>query len=316
LAELRLELSLNRASGVLAGIVASLAQAGLQLTQQKLDRDPAGRGGWLVVRAAGDAPDPAVLAERLAGTRGVARVERIEIDGEAVLIDGAARAESGPDPIDRDDLAELALGAEAAAAPDTSPAPEREPASESEAEPEPDSDSEPEPEPQAEPEPEPEAESQAPAEELAAPKADPWLNPDAAEDRELEDWLDPSRRLPDAGPMQPEADPEDLPLLSEMEDEPAPAAVADADDRAPAANEIGGVGEDLAAAVAPAEAATTDAPAAAGDAAGAPGGRTPTEADEADQADQDNDGADPNAVANSEGRRRQSAMRRRRRKRR
>lgn len=62
-------------------------------------------------------PDPAVSAKRRAATRGVARVE------------------SRSDPIDRDDLAELAPGVAVATAHDTGPTPEPGPASESEAEP-------------------------------------------------------------------------------------------------------------------------------------------------------------------------------------
>ena len=104
--EIILELSLNRSSGVLAGIVASLAQAGIELKSQKLQRATEGRGGWLTVVGAGDSPDPAVLAGRFNGTRGVEKLMRVIVDGEAVLAEGKPLE----DQIQHDDLAELSAG--------------------------------------------------------------------------------------------------------------------------------------------------------------------------------------------------------------
>lgn len=107
--EIILELSLNRSSGVLAGIVASLAQAGIELKSQKLQRATEGRGGWLTIIGAGDSPDPAVLAvlaERFNGTRGVEKLMRVIVDGEAVLAEGKPLE----DQIQHDDLAQLSAG--------------------------------------------------------------------------------------------------------------------------------------------------------------------------------------------------------------
>jgi len=119
MSELVLELSLKRSSGVLAGIVAALAQAGVHLQTQKLDRSGT---GWLTIHAEGDSPDPAALSERLNGTRGVDRLVRLIIDGETVIEDGAsvaaAEAEAEPDPIRSEDLAELSAGATRKSAPD------------------------------------------------------------------------------------------------------------------------------------------------------------------------------------------------------
>lgn len=86
--EIILELSLNRSSGVLAGIVASLAQAGIELKSQKLQRATEGRGGWLTITGSGDVPESAVLAERLNGARGVEKLMRVIVDGQAILADG------------------------------------------------------------------------------------------------------------------------------------------------------------------------------------------------------------------------------------
>lgn len=104
--EIILELSLNRSSGVLAGIVASLAQAGVELKSQKLQRATEGRGGWLTITGSGDSPEPAVLAERLNGTRGVEKLMRVIVDGEAILAEGKPLE----DQIQPDDLAELSAG--------------------------------------------------------------------------------------------------------------------------------------------------------------------------------------------------------------
>ena len=71
----------------MAGIVASLAQAGIELKSQKLQRDAEGRGGWLKIVGSGDSPTPAALAERLNGTRGVEKLMRLIVDGEVLLAD-------------------------------------------------------------------------------------------------------------------------------------------------------------------------------------------------------------------------------------
>lgn len=107
--EIILEISLNRSSGVLASIVASLAQAGIELQSQKLQRASEGRGGWLTVTGAGESPAPAALAERLNGTRGVEKLMRVTIDGEAVMAEGKPLQ----DQIQPGDLAELSAGSDA-----------------------------------------------------------------------------------------------------------------------------------------------------------------------------------------------------------
>lgn len=104
--EIELELSLSRSSGVLAGIVASLAQAGIELKSQKLRRAGEGRGGWLSILGEGELPEPSILAERLNSTRGVDRLVRMVVDGETVLAEGKPLA----DQIQAGDLAELSAG--------------------------------------------------------------------------------------------------------------------------------------------------------------------------------------------------------------
>lgn len=107
--EIVLELSLNRSSGVLAGVVASLSQAGIELKSQKLRRASEGRGGWLTVVGEGEAPTPSVLAERLNNTRGVDRLMRIVVDGEATLAEGKPLK----DQMQTADLAELSAAGDA-----------------------------------------------------------------------------------------------------------------------------------------------------------------------------------------------------------
>jgi hypothetical protein len=116
---------LNRSSGVLAGIVASLAQAGIEFQSQKLQRATEGRGGWLTITGSGDSPNPAVLAERLNGTRGVEKLMRVIVDGEAVLAEGRPLE----DQIQPGDLADLSAGSdtgfdESHEAPEPQPAPD------------------------------------------------------------------------------------------------------------------------------------------------------------------------------------------------
>jgi len=108
MSEIILELSLVRSSGVLAGIVAALAQTGLELKSQKLER---ANGGWLTVHATGEPPEPSALAERMAATRGVERLMRMEIDGDLILAEGRPIAGQ----IETADLAELSSGLDARA---------------------------------------------------------------------------------------------------------------------------------------------------------------------------------------------------------
>lgn len=97
MAEFRLHLELERASGVLASIVARLAQQGLELKSQKLERASEGRGGTLDIVAEGDNEDIASLARNMAAARGVGRVVRIQRDNEAVFAKGAV-IEPAADP--------------------------------------------------------------------------------------------------------------------------------------------------------------------------------------------------------------------------
>ena len=176
--EIILELSLNRSSGVLAGIVASLAQAGIELQSQKLQRATEGRGGGLTIVGSGDSPDPAMLAERFNGTRGVEKLMRVIVDGEAVLAEGKPLE----DQIQHDDLAELSAGSGTrpdqdleSPEPPLAPNPERQEQAGGQdiedlpilSEPEGTAVSphEPEPERASDPEPEPESESVRPADE-------------------------------------------------------------------------------------------------------------------------------------------------------
>jgi len=102
-AEIRLHLELERASGVLAGIVAALAQQGLELKTQKLKRASEGRGGTLDIHAVGEPGDIEALAERMNAARGVSQVARIESDGEPVFADGALVLPE-PDAADAEDI--------------------------------------------------------------------------------------------------------------------------------------------------------------------------------------------------------------------
>jgi hypothetical protein len=206
-AELRLELSLDRASGVLAGIVASLAQNGLQLKRQQLERH-ADRTASLVIRVEGDAPDPAALAERLSAVRGVARVVRIEIDGRAAHV----ASEPVDDQVDAGDLAELLPGAEPDPAPTSvAPVPSEIPSSEP-----------------ATHHPGERADA-AVDEDPATESGDPWLNPRAAEDleiagRESDPPSDPWAQVP-AAPAAVERESSDTPLLREEDGAASPAVV-------------------------------------------------------------------------------------------
>ncbi len=104
-----LELALRRSSGVLAGIVAALAQAGLELKSQKLDRSGT---GWLTVQASGDAPDPGALSERMARISGVDRLVRLDVDGETLITDGEPVIQAIDNQVDADDLATLSVSAD------------------------------------------------------------------------------------------------------------------------------------------------------------------------------------------------------------
>ncbi|MDT8408873.1 MAG: hypothetical protein RQ741_04680 [Wenzhouxiangellaceae bacterium] len=101
--EIRLELSLNRASGVLAGIVASLSRTGLELQTQKMDRDRGPAKGWLEIICRGQVPDIELLADNMNNTRGVERLMRVEIDGQVVLAEGQPL----PDQMQSEDLFQL-----------------------------------------------------------------------------------------------------------------------------------------------------------------------------------------------------------------
>lgn len=111
MSDIILELSLRRSTGVLAGVVASLAQAGIELRTQKLQRAAGGAGGWLTITGEGNAPAPSILAQRLGSTGGVDRLVRMSVDGELVLAEGRPIE----DQIQPDDLAELSAGSEALA---------------------------------------------------------------------------------------------------------------------------------------------------------------------------------------------------------
>lgn len=109
MADLRLHLKLERCTGVLAGIVASLSRNGVELISQRIEADQdGGRGGVLALHALGRPPDVDALVERLGGARGVERVTWVEVDGETVLSEPEALA----DPIGAEDLARLSAGAE------------------------------------------------------------------------------------------------------------------------------------------------------------------------------------------------------------
>lgn len=106
--EIILELSLNRSSGVLAGVVSSLAKTGIELKSQKLRRATEGRGGWLTITGIGESPEPAALASRLNETQGVDRLMRVIVNGQAVMAEG----EPLEDQIQPEDLAGLSAGSE------------------------------------------------------------------------------------------------------------------------------------------------------------------------------------------------------------
>lgn len=165
MSEIVLELSLSRSSGVLAGIVATLAQNGLELKSQKLDRDLAARqgaAGWLTIHATGEAPDPEALARRMASARGVDRVMRIEIDGiesGAVPVADPGRPDEAGQPssarVPAGEPVELSGDADTPQAETGAPAPPADRTSGPLLESEPFL--EPDPEPETEPEPAPES---------------------------------------------------------------------------------------------------------------------------------------------------------------
>lgn len=251
LAEIRLELALNRPSGALAGIVAALAQFGLSLKRQKVERTDRARGGRLFIRAEGEPPDPVVLSERLDDTPGVDRVVRIEIDGEALWADGQRvdhpAADRAVDPV-----ADAAAGpavdidADAFAGPTAGPTgPPAETGSETIADPVTGDDfaallaasSSRESASYAELEPGDEVDSEdvGTRRPPGPEETDPWLDPLASEDPEIDAWLSPDGRTvePESRPAPLNAD--DMPLLLEMEagDEPSTSSVQEADDNRP-----------------------------------------------------------------------------------
>jgi len=106
LADVYIHLRLQRATGVLAGIVAALARAGLELISQKIERDDDAPRGRLEIHADGQSPDPEDLAGLMQQTRGVERLTWLAIDGETVLSEPPALA----DAIGSEDLARLSEG--------------------------------------------------------------------------------------------------------------------------------------------------------------------------------------------------------------
>ncbi|MFU8878239.1 MAG: hypothetical protein ACNA7E_08870 [Wenzhouxiangellaceae bacterium] len=155
--EINLHLKLNRASGVLAGIVAALAQQGLELKSQKINRDDDGKKATLDIVCEGELPDPAELAERLNAARGVEGVQRIESDGQLLMVDGApvqSPAAVNAEPAEQEHeisgaatVPEIADEPVAEPTPAAAVAPEAEPLQQPQHEPKP----EPEPLPVAEP---------------------------------------------------------------------------------------------------------------------------------------------------------------------
>lgn len=120
MSEIRIELKLSRSSGVLAGIVAKLAQAGLQLQSQRLDRSGT---GWLSVLAEGECNDPAALVDLMEATRGVDRLMALVVDDRALIADGEPVAQPLEDQVDEEDLALLAVPGQAAADDETNSVP-------------------------------------------------------------------------------------------------------------------------------------------------------------------------------------------------
>lgn len=127
MADLAFELELTRSSGVLAGIVASLAQAGIHVQSQRLDRGDGDRPASLAVIATGELVSLEVLMERMRETRGVSHLVRLEVDGELRVANGEPILEPLEDHIESDDIAELSSGLEGAAAADADPPAEPEP---------------------------------------------------------------------------------------------------------------------------------------------------------------------------------------------
>jgi|GEM_PF-4016039 len=125
--EINLHVKLNRASGVLASIVAALAQQGLELKSQKINRDDDGKKATLDIICEGELPDPAELAERLNAARGVEGLQRIESDGQLLMVDGAPVQSTQPGIAD-EPVAEPEPAPAAAIEPEAEPLPVTEPA--------------------------------------------------------------------------------------------------------------------------------------------------------------------------------------------
>lgn len=86
--EIHIHLSLTRTSGILAGIVAALAQENLALQTQKITRNTEDKGGSLNIVCEGEAPDIDALTGRMENCRGVGRLEFASIDGLAAIENG------------------------------------------------------------------------------------------------------------------------------------------------------------------------------------------------------------------------------------
>ncbi len=91
--EIQLQLSLTRASGILAGIVAAMAKENLSLQTQKIIRNASDSSARLDIVCEGEILDIEALTTRIEGCLGVARLEFASADGVA-MVENGERVES------------------------------------------------------------------------------------------------------------------------------------------------------------------------------------------------------------------------------
>lgn len=86
--EIHIQLSLTRASGILAGIVAAMAKENLSLRTQKIIRNASDSGALLDVICEGEILDIDALTTRMESCLGVAQLESATADGVAMIENG------------------------------------------------------------------------------------------------------------------------------------------------------------------------------------------------------------------------------------
>lgn len=97
MSDIQITLQLERRSGILAGAVASLHRNGLQFRSQRM-RDSGNGGSYLVLEAEGELTETEPLVDALCGSRGIAKVTELLVDGEIVLDNSRRSSDKAPAP--------------------------------------------------------------------------------------------------------------------------------------------------------------------------------------------------------------------------